>query len=391
MSRPDPSEAATVRARLRLYAGRADVRAQALFLIVAGALIWMLAETASDNLARSGADAGYSFLWDKASFELGESLIAFGAGDTYARAFLVGVLNTVKVAVVAILLSTVVGLVVALGQLSPSGVVARLCRGYVEVARSVPLLLQLIFWHTFLLRGLPTVRQALSPVEGVYLTNRGLYLPAPLADPAHGAMGWALIGGAALAAAILFAGRRMGGRLRAGRWAAAALILPPLAVFLAMGAPLAMESPALKGFNFAGGITVSPEFAAMALGLTLYHGAFNAEIIRAGILGVPKGQAEAGVSLGLGRGRVMRMIVIPQALRIIIPPMTNSYLSLTKESSLAVAIGYPELVRVANITLAETNQSIECISIIMVLYLILSLVTSAILNVFNARAAREER
>lgn len=206
---------------------------------------------------------------------------------------------------------------------------SRICRAYIEVVRNVPLLLQLIFWHT---RSLPAVRQALSPVEGVYLTNRGLYLPAPIADPAHLHVAIAAAVGIALAAALIIWSRRererTGRARRVGPVALALLVLPPLSVFLAAGASFALDEPVLRGFNFQGGISLSPEFAAMLLGLTLYHAAFNAEVIRAGILGISRGQTEAGLALGLSRGHVMRKIVLPQALRIVIPPMSNSYLSL---------------------------------------------------------------
>lgn len=378
-----------VRARLLSFSRRRDVQMQALFVVILALIIWGLVHTAGQAVGRGSTKSGFGFLWNRASFELGESLIPFGAGDTYFRAFVVGVLNTLKVAVLGIFLSTILGLMLALGQLSPSILAARFCRSYIEVFRNVPLLLQLIFWHTFLLRGLPTVRNALSPVDGVFLTNRGLYLPVPLAHPVWGMMGLAFL--AALVFAFVYARLRHRSSaipLPILGWIAM-VVLPPLVVFFAYGAPLTLERPELAGFNFRGGITITPEFAAMLLGLTLYTAAFNAEIIRAGIMGIDKGQTEAGLALGLTRRFVLRKIVVPQSLRIIIPPMTNSYLNLTKESSLAVAIGYPEVVRVANITLAETNQSVECIAIIMIIYLTLSLITSAGLNLLNARIDRE--
>ncbi|MBY8975914.1 ABC transporter permease subunit [Rhodobacteraceae bacterium NNCM2] len=387
----DTDRGAPVAARLLSLSRRRDVQAQATFLVVIGLLVWGMTVTALNADGGGATRSGFGFLWDKASFELGESLIPFGSGDTYGKAFVVGLLNTLKVAVLGIILSTFLGLALALGQLSPSVLTARFCRVYIEVFRNVPLLLQLIFWHTFLLRGLPVVRQALSPVEGVFLTNRGLFLPAPVANPVYDWVGLALLGGFAAAGALRYWRRRRGAPPISGLWFLGLIFTPPLLVFLAAGAPLSWDMPALAGFNFKGGITVTPEFAAMLMGLTLYTAAFNAEIIRAGILGVDKGQTEAGFALGLRRGQVMRLIVIPQTLRIVIPPMTNSYLNLTKESSLAVAIGYPEIVRVANITLAETNQSVECIALIMVMYLGLSLITSLILNIMNARAKREER
>lgn len=382
-------------ARLAGRAGRPEVVAQALLLLALCAAGWQLFVAISGSVAQLGVKSGFGFLFEAAPFELGESVIPFRSGDIYLRAFAAGLANTLKVAVLGILLSTVVGLAVALGQLSPSVVIARICRGYVEVVRNVPLLLQLIFWHTFLTRSLPTVRQALSPAEGVYLTNRGLYLPAPVADPAHAAVGWAALAGMALATVTFTVLRRRDRRgfpaRGAGLATAAALLLPPIATFLWMGAPLALDRPALAGFNFAGGVALLPEFAAMLIGLTLYVGAFNAEIIRSGIQGVTRGQREAGLALGLSPWQVMRKIILPQALRIILPALTNSYLNLTKESSLAVAIGYPDLVRVSNIALAETGQSIECIAIIMIIYLVLSLITSLILNRLNARSQLVER
>ncbi len=390
--RPSPAGLA---ARIRNTVKARGFLSQVLFLVVVAVIAIVVWRTAEGNLSRLAVKSGFSFLLNAAPFELGDTIIPYRAGDTYLRAFAVGVLNTVKVAILGIILSTVLGLFLALGQLSKSPALSRLCRGYVEFVRNVPLLLQLIFWHTFLTRSLPSVRQAFSPFEGVFLTNRGLYLPFPEPNPLHIWIGLAVLLGVILAAAIVALDRRAlfrEGRTRPTfRRAAIAFVVPPVLVFLALGAPLTWDLPALKGFNFRGGMDISPEFAAMLLGLTFYTAAFNAEIFRAGIQSVPKGQSEAGLALGLSKGQVMRMIVLPLALRIIIPPMANSYLNLTKESSLAVAIGYPEVVRVANITLAETSQALECITIIMVIYLTLSLLTAAFLNWVNARAALVER
>ncbi len=410
MSQPESESGARTSARLFARVGwlgglrgaagggprRPGLVAQAvlgLLLVVIGAGIWL---TASENMNSLSAKTGYGFLFEPAPFQLGESLIPYTAGDSYLKAFTVGLLNTVKVALISILLSTLLGLMIALGQLSPSQVISRMCRAYIEVVRNVPLLLQLIFWYSFLTSSLPPVRQALSPVEGIYLTNRGLFLPALDLHQAGVPLGLSLLAGLLLAGLAVLLGRRA--KQRNGRglpgqpWIVlGALILPVLLAFLAVGGPVELTVPELKGFNFRGGITLTPEFTAMVMGLTLYTAAFNAEIIRAGILGVPKGQTEAALALGLKRPVVMRKIVLPQALRIIIPPMTNSYLNLTKESSLGVAIGYPELVRVANITLAETSQAFECITIIMLVYLTLSLTISAFLNWQNRRAKLVER
>ena len=385
-----PSPGAPFGGRLIARLRQRDVQVQIAFVGLVALVLWGMIQTAAGIEGREGAQSGFGFLWGRANFELGESLIPFGAGDTYARAFAVGILNTLKVAVCGIVLSTVLGLLIALGQLSPSVLTARLCRAYIEVFRNMSLLLQLIFWHTFLVRGLPVVREALSPLPGVYLTNRGLYVPSVAGHAAYGWMALAL--GLGIALAVIIARRlRRNDRTLSGIMRIGLVLAPPFVVFLAFGAPFAVDVPELAGFNFRGGWTLTPEFAAMVIGLSLYTAAFNAEIIRAGIQGIPKGQSEAGYALGLHRGQVMRLIVIPQTLRIITPPMTNSYLNLTKESSLAVAIGYPEVVRVANITLAETNRAIECVALIMIIYLTLSLVISALLNLVNARVQLEQR
>lgn len=362
--------------------------AQALLLAALAAAGWWIWIAASTGMGRLTAGGGFDFLFSPASFELGESLLPFHAGDTYLRAFAAGLSNTLKVSVLSIVLSTLIGLLVALGQLSPSIVIARICRTYVEAVRNVPLLLQLIFWHTLLTRGLPSVRQAMSPVEGVYLSNRGLFLPAPVVDSAFGWMSAAIFAGICSAVLIRWRGGARSWRMPA-LWAA--LLLPPIAAFAVTGMPLTFEVPTLAGFNFKGGMALTPEFVAMLAGLSIYVGAFNAEIIRSGILSVSPGQREAGLALGLSSWQVMRKIILPQALRIILPSLTNSYLNATKESSLAVAIGYPDLVRVSNMALGETGRPIECIAIIMAVYLCLSLLTSLTLNWLNARARLVER
>lgn len=383
------------RRSLRGFIGDPRIRAQGLFLALIMLLIAIIWYSAASNLSGSSTRSGFSFLFEAAPFELRETLISYRAGDTYLRAFGVGILNTLKVAVLGIVLSTILGLLVALGQLSPSVVLARLCRGYIEIVRNVPLLLQLVFWHTFLTSSLPTVRNAASPIEGVFLSNRGLFLPVPTFLPNAWPFFLGVTAAIVVGTIMVKVDRRKvaqtGERQRTGLKLTALLIGLPLAAIVVSGTSVDLDMPALQGFNFRGGMELSPEFAAMLLGFTIYHGAFNAEIIRAGILGVPKGQSEAGRALGLHRQQIMRHVVLPQALHIITPPITNSHLNLTKESSLAVAIGYPEIVRVANITLAETNQALECVAIIMIIYLTLSLATSAILNQVNARAALRER
>ena len=384
------AEGARSFARLRKVLTRPTIMAQLLFLLGFILLVFAVTMIAQSNLERLSVKSGYDFLFEKAPFELGESLIPFRAGDTYLRAFVVGVLNTLKVAALGIILSTILGLFIALGQLSPSAAVVRACRLYIETARNVPLLMQLIFWHAFLTSSLPHVKKALSPVDSVYLSNRGLFLPTLDFGGAGGQLALALL--AWLLVAIgLRVWKPSNKSVRAAAWALwAALLLAGAAYFFSQTS-IAVDAPQLKGFNFRGGISVSPEFLALLFGLTFYNAAFNAEIIRGGILGVARGQQEAATALGLRPGQTMRLVIIPQALRIIIPPLTNTYLNLTKESSLAVVIGYPELMRVANITLAETSQSIECISIIMLVYLSISISTSLMLNWFNSRAEMVSR
>lgn len=379
-------EEARERTRLLRVFSRPTTVAQILFLLGIAVLIVTITLIAQSNLERLSVKSGYGFLWEKAPFELGESLIEYSAGDTYLRAFAVGVLNTLKVAVLGIVLSTILGLFIALGLLSSSTVVSRICRFYIETARNVPLLMQLIFWYAFLTASLPRVKQAMSPFEGVYLSNRGLFLPALDFGESAGAIGFALLAGGVMALALFVWKLRSKTEHNIAWPFWGLLLLPAIVTYFVTGASVSIDMPQLKGFNFRGGITVSPEFLALLLGLTIYTAAFNAEVIRGGILGVSKGQTEAATALGLKRAQAMRLIVIPQALRIIIPPITNNYLNLTKESSLAVAIGYPELVRVANVTLAETSQSIECISIIMLVFLTISISTSLLLNWFNSRA-----
>jgi general L-amino acid transport system permease protein len=370
--------------------------AQALLLVALVALgVWIVGN-AIENLARQNIASGFGFLGRTAGFDISQSLIAYANTSTYGRAFWVGLLNTLLVSGLGIVLATLIGVLVGLGRLSSNWLVARLATLYVEIVRNVPLLLQLFVWYFAVLKALPAPRQSLALPLGAFLNVRGLYLPDPIGLPGIGFVAAAGLLALLLAVALLvWAGRRRratGRRFSAVLTALGLILGVPLAAFALTGAPLTFATPRLKGFNVEGGLVVQPEFLALLLGLSVYTAAFIAEIVRSGIAGVPKGQKEAAAALGLSAAQAMRLVVMPQALRIIIPPLTNQYLNLTKNSSLAVAIGYPDLVSVfAGTVLNQTNQALEAIAITMAVYLTLSLATSLVMNWFNAQFALVER
>jgi general L-amino acid transport system permease protein len=367
---------------------------QLLVVGIVGGIIWWLWSNTVHNLEVRRIATGFDFLHREAGLPIAESLIPYDPSMTYLRALTVGVLNTLKVAIVGIVLATLLGTFLGIARLSRNWLVAKIAYWYVEIVRDLPLLLQLLFWYA-LLQGLPGPRQALNPIHGVYLSNRGLKLPFFEWESAHS---WALLAFVA-GAVITFLYRRAmrAKQMQDGQprkvWPVALLAMlgAPLVVWWAMGAPFTPDVPALRGFNFRGGIDVSPEFFALLLGLTLYTAGFIAEIVRAGILAVNQGQWEAAQALGLPRGRVMSLVVLPQALRVIIPPMTSQFLNITKNSSLAVAIGYQDIVSIANTTLNQTGQAIEGIAIIMLVYLTISLSISLFMNWYNAKIALVER
>jgi general L-amino acid transport system permease protein len=347
------------------------------------------------NIGRQNIATGFGFLHREAAFGIGESLIAYSPADTYARAFLVGLRNTLHVAALGVVLATILGTVMGLARLSSNWLIAKLAQVYVETFRNIPLLLQLFFWWGLLNSAAPGPRQAWEILPDVFVSNRGVVYPVPAANPVHIWMGLALVAGIVLTVIMRrWAARRQaatGQQLPMG-WIGLGLILGlPAIVFLAAGAPLTLDTPALKGFNFTGGSSMSPEFTALLLGLVIYTGTFIAEIVRAGILAVSWGQSEAAMALGLKSGHRMRLVVLPQALRVIIPPLTSQYLGLTKNSSLAVAIGFPDLVSIANTTMNQTGQAIEAITIIMAVYLFISLAISLGMNVYNRAVALVER
>jgi general L-amino acid transport system permease protein len=368
---------------------------QVVFVAAVLALGAFLVHNTVVNLRRQNIAGGFGFLDREAAFGIGESLISYSPADTYGRAFLVGLLNTLYVAGLGIVLATILGTVMGMARLSGNWLIRKLAQIYVETFRNIPLLLQLFFWWGLLRETAPAPRQAWQPLPDVFVSNRGIAFPVPSPDPAYGWMALAFLIGVVATIVIFRWARqrqaRTGEQFPTG-WVGLGLVVGlPLAVFFLSGAPLTLDRPEMKGFNFAGGHAVSPEFAALLLGLVIYSGTFIAEIVRAGILAVSWGQTEAAMALGLHPIQRMRLIVLPQALRVIIPPMTSQYLSLTKNSSLAVAIGYPDLVSVTNTMINQTGQAVEGIAMIMAVYLTISLIISALMNVYNRSVALVER
>ena len=398
MAMPQRTTLSPTRTTRRTFYDR-DVQAVFWQVVVVGLVVgvgWFLVHNTLVNLESRNIQTGYHFLWRESGFDIGEFLIPYSAASTYARALLVGLLNTLRVAIIGVALATVLGIFVGIGTLSHNWLLARITMGYIHLLRNIPVLLQIILWYTILIndRFLPNPRQA-EPLLGTYLTQRGLYFPLPEAHVAWLAAAGAFI--AALVIAWLLDRWTTARQLRTGQrlpvfWLNLILIiaLPVLAWFLC-GAPTEMSMPELRGFNLAGGGHVSPEFVAVLFGLTIYTSAFIGEIVRSGILSVSKGQIEAARALGLKEGMILRNVTLPQALRVIIPPLTSQYLNLTKNSSLSVAVGYPDLVSVAGTAMNQTGQAIEGVSIIMIVYLTLSLSTAGLMNWYNKRRQLVER
>jgi general L-amino acid transport system permease protein len=381
------------------YLYRPEVRQfvwQVLLLIGLIALFWMVISNTRANLAKQNIASGLGF-WDRtAGFDISQSLIEYTNTSSYGRAFWVGLWNTVIVAVIGIFFATILGFVMGIARLSSNWLIARLATVYVEIVRNIPLLLQLFIWYFAVLKSLPGPRDSHNLGFGTYLNVRGLYMPSPIPEAGFGVVLTALAFGIIAAIATYMWARRrqmLTGQRFPVLWASLGLIvLLPLLAYLALGRPLSFDYPAMKGFNFDGGLVVQPEFMALLVGLVFYTGGFIAEIVRAGIAGVPKGQKEAARAIGLSSGQMLRLVVVPQAMRIIIPPLTSQFLNLTKNSSLAVAIAYPDLVSVfAGTVLNQTGQAVEVILITMAVYLTLSLLTSAFMNWFNARMKLVER
>ena len=354
-------------------------------------IIWYLTSNTIRNLDARHIATGFGFLSRTAGIPIGEHLISYEPSvDTYGHAIIIGVLNTLRVAVIGIVLTTILGTLIGIARLSPNFLLSRFAALYVEVLRDIPVLLQLLFWYT-LLQTLPGVRDAFSPLPGVFLSNRGIKVPLFEWQDAHSwALAAFLLGLVGLIAWNGVAKKRQAETgVRPTVWPVALglLVAFPLLVWAALGAPFALDVPVKGGFNFRGGGTISPEYTALTLGLVIYTAAYIAEIVRSGIQAIPLGQWEAAGALGLRPGQVLRQIILPQALRVVIPPMTSQYLNLVKNSSLAVAVGYQDLVSIDQTTLNQTGQAIEGIALVMGIFLAFSLSISLFMNWYNARIA----
>ena len=370
---------------------------QALLCLVLVWVVWSGIANVRENLARAKIAAGFGF-WDNAAgFPISQSLIYYSeAGSTYGRAFWVGLLNTLLVASIGIIFATILGFTVGIARLSKNFLISRIAYWYVEIVRNLPLLLQLLFWYNAVIKALPEVRESLKLPGGSYLNNRGLIVP----EPVLGDTFWIVV--AMFCAGILGAiayrvhahrkQEKTGIQSPVGLVTLALVLGLPLLVFLLAGMPLSFVFPTAGRFNITGGVSVLPEFLALLFGLVIYTAAFIAEAVRAGILAVSKGQTEAAYALGVKPKHTLNLVIIPQAMRVIIPPLTSHYLNLTKNSSLAVFVGYPDLVNIFTGTvLNQTGQAIEVVAITMLVYLTISLSTSLFMNWYNARKALVER
>jgi general L-amino acid transport system permease protein len=367
--------------------------------LVVGAIawtFWYLATNTQANMAKRGMSTGFDFVFGTAGFDISWSLFEVKAGATYFQIYQVGIVNTLAVSVLSIVFATLLGFFIGIMRLSSNWLVARIAGWYIEILRNTPLLLQIFFWFIGVFTGLPPPRQSYQPIEGFVLNNRGFFLPAPV----PGELFWMT----AVAAAVAVAGAMLLHRWARARQAATGERFPSLLVgigvvialpglvFLATGSPLDWNIPKLRGFNFVGGMTVPPAFCALLLALSVYTSCFIAEIVRAGIQSVSHGQTEASYALGLKPGWTMRLIVIPQAMRAIIPPLISQYLNVTKNSSLAVAIGYPDLVAVwMQTSLNQSGRAIEIVATTMLFYMSCSLFISLLLNIYNRRMQLRER
>ena len=384
---------ARLRRALGGQAGWTGVLIQIAFVLIVVWIGYEIVENARENLRAQRIASGFGFLSNTAGFGVSQALIPYSEGDTYARVFLVGLINTLVVSIFGIVFASMIGLGVALGRLSPNWLLSKVSTGYVELIRNLPLLFQILFWYLAVLATLPGPRQSISIFGSVFISNRGFVMPKPIAQGGFGVFVVALVLGI-LASLVMraYARHRLfkrGEKLAIWPFVLSMLVGLPILAAVLFGAPFTFEMPELKGFNFAGGSRIVPEFIALLLALSTYTAAFISEIVRAGIQAIPKGQMEAGSSLGLSRGETLRLVIIPQALRVILPPLTNQYLNLTKNSSLAVAIGYPDLVSVfAGTALSQTGQAVEIIAITMGVYLLISLVTSAIMSFYGWRLGR---
>jgi len=360
-------------------------------------LVWGAVSNAIEHLQKAHIASGFGFWNQTAGFDISQSLIPYSSTlSTYGTAFWVGLLNTLLVAALGIVFATILGFIVGISRLSKNWLLSRTAGAYVEIIRNLPLLLQLLFWYNAVLKSLPEIRESIAIPGGVILNNRGFFLPLPVLKGGVGFFELSLLVGIVASIAFYVWARKRqeqtGQRPPVLAVTVLLVIGLPLAVFAMVGRPIGFEFPQAGRFNISGGIEVLPEFVALLFGLSIYTAAFIAEVVRAGILAVSRGQSEAAYSLGLRPGPTLRLIVVPQAMRVIIPPLTSQYLNLTKNSSLAVAIGYPDLVQVFTGTvLNQTGQAVEVVAITMLVYLVISLATSSIMNLYNRRMALVER
>ncbi len=368
---------------------------QAVVFVALALFVWWIVDNTITNLRRAGIASGFEFLNGRAGFPISTSLIEYTEDNTYARALLIGFLNTLYVAVFGIITATILGFLVGVGRLSSNWLISKICMCYVELFRNIPPLLVIFFWYFGVLAVLPQPKESIDLPFGAFLNSRGFFLPKAI----WGEGAW-LIGAAIVVAIGLswFVARRAKARQMATGeqfpvlWTSLGLLIGlPLIAYLVAGMPLSFEYPVLGTFNLTGGSQVKPEFLALYMALSFYTASFIAEIVRAGILGVNRGQSEASSALGLSRGKALRLVIIPQALRIAIPPLTSQYLNLTKNSSLAIAVGFPDLVAIGGTILNQSGQAVEIVVIWMAVYLSLSLLTSLFMNWFNAKMALVER
>lgn len=368
---------------------------QVLLLTGLGFVFYSIINNTLTNLEQRGITTGFDFLTREAGFGIAMSLVDYSEASSYGMTFVVGLLNTILIAAMGIVAATILGFILGIARLSDNWLIAKFSALYIEIFRNIPLLLQIFFWYYAVLRTLPHPRQSME-FFGAYLNNRGFIFPAPVPQDGFGLVVFGFF--AALFGSWLISRwsrkrQELTGQQFPVFWVSFGLIVGvPLLLFMFGGMPLGLDHPELKGFNFKGGVTVIPELIALWFALSIYTAAFIAETVRAGILAVSHGQTEASTALGMSKAKTLRLIIIPQALRVVIPPLTSQYLNLTKNSSLATAIGYPDLVNVfAGTTLNQTGQAIEVIAMTMAVYLTLSLLTSFFMNWYNARIQLSER
>ncbi len=369
---------------------------QIIVIVIVLSLLGFFINNTLNNLELLGREAGYSFLFTPSNYDINQHLIEYSSRSTHLRATIVGLINTGLVALTGIILATLIGFVGGVLRLSSNFLVNRIVYMFVEFSRNVPVLLWILLWHGVLIHSLPHPKQSVALGDFAFLSNRGFYIPKPLLEPNFWWVTIAFI--VAIAGAVVLAKhakkkQEMTGERLPVIWISAAIviILPVLVYFLA-GTPATLEMPVFKGFNFKGGLVLTPEFVALTLALSVYTGAFIAEIVRAGILAVSHGQTEAAYALGLKPNWTMRLVILPQALRVIVPPMISQYLNLTKNSSLAIAVGYMDVVAtIGGISLNQTGRALECMSIVLTIYLCISLLISAFMNWYNKKISLVER